>query len=264
MEGWQFGEQSKALDGAEAHHASTRRALRILDAVGRAGSGLSAKRLAGDLGVSLSTCYQLLNILLEEGYIEKIEGHGGYRLGPAVALLTHEDGANEAAVAAEPVVRDLCRRSSRSACFAVLADGEVTITQVESPSDAPPVGVARGLCGAGHALAVGKVLIAASGIRGVSSYGRTHRLEPFTRQTITDLAHLEAHLKDVRRTKLATDFEEFATNLFDVAVPVEPRRGVVAGAIGLFTTARRSSSEVGVLVELARRAARDVVVRLTR
>ena len=259
MHGSQLGERV-ALDG-EAHHASTRRALRIVDAVGRAGAGLSAKRLAADLGVSLSTCYQLLNILLEEGYIEKIDGHRGYRLGPAVALL-HGNGVDEAALAAEPIVRELSRRSSRTACFAVLADGEVTITQVESPPDAPPVGIARGLRGAGHALGVGTVLIAGTGIRGISRYTRTHRLEPFTRQTITDPAQLEAHLKDVRRTKLATDLEEFATNLFDIAVPVEPRRGTVAGAIGLFTTARRSSSEVGALVELARRGARDVALRL--
>ena len=262
MQDSHFGAEAKPLDGAEAHHASTRRALRILDTVGRGGAGLSAKRLACDLGVSLSTCYQLLNILLDEGYIEKIDGHRGYRLGPAVALLAQDRGSDEAAVAAEPVVRELCRRASRSACFAVLADGEVTLTQVESPADVPPVGVARGLRGAGHALAVGKVLIAGTGIRGISRYTRTHRLEPFTRQTITDPTHLEAHLKDVRRTKLATDLEEFATNLFDVAVPVEPRRGVVAGAIGVFTTARRSSSEVGALVELARRAARDVSSRL--
>ena len=257
----QLGERTEP-DGADAHHASTRRVLRILDAVGRAGAGLSAKRLAGDLGVSLSTCYQLLNILLEEGYIEKIAGHRGYRLGPAVALLVHGNGVDEVALVAEPVVRELSRRSSRAACFAVLADGEVTITQVECPPDAPPVGIARGLRGAGHALGVGKVLIAGTGIRGISRYTRTHRLEPFTRQTITDAAQLEAHLKDVRRTKLATDLEEFATNLFDIGVPVEPSRGVIVGAIGLFTTARRSSSEVGALVELARRGAQDVALRL--
>ncbi len=75
MQGWHLGGEAGALEGAEAHHASTRRALRILDTVGRGGAGLSAKRLAADLGVSLSTCYQLLNILLEEGYVEKIDGH---------------------------------------------------------------------------------------------------------------------------------------------------------------------------------------------
>jgi len=57
VQGWHLGGEAAALEGAEAHHASTRRALRILDTVGRGGAGLSAKRLAADLGVSLSTCY---------------------------------------------------------------------------------------------------------------------------------------------------------------------------------------------------------------
>lgn len=243
--------------GVEEHHQSTRRALRILDAVSRAGERLTAKRLARDLGISLSTCYQLLNILLEEGYIERFHGHRGYRLGPAVSLLHHRDQESEVAAVAEPVVRELCRRADRTACFAVLSAGEVTLAQVENPVRSPPVGVAAGLRGAGHALAVGKVLIAGTGIRGINDYMETHQLEAFTRQTITDTAQLEAHLKDVRRTKLATDLEEFAENLFDVAVPVEGEQGAVRGAIGLFTTARRSSSEVGALVELGRRAARE-------
>lgn len=245
----------------ELHHASTRRALRILDEVGRAGERITAKRLARDVGTSLSTCYQLLNILLEEGYLEKGSRRGGYRLGPAVALLKEGESGTAASIA-EPVIRELCRRAGRTACFAVISDGDVTVTHVENPVKRPPVGVARGLRGAGHALAVGKVLVAGTGIRGISDYLRTHELEAFTRQTITDAAHLHAHLKDVRRTKLATDLEEFAENLFDVAVPVEAPAGTVRGAIGLFTTARRSSSEVGMLVELARSAAREMAAQL--
>jgi len=50
-----------------AAYASTRRAFRIIDAVSRNGAGASAKGLARDLGTSLSTCYHILNILLDEG-----------------------------------------------------------------------------------------------------------------------------------------------------------------------------------------------------
>jgi IclR family transcriptional regulator, acetate operon repressor len=248
------GEESPGWGTA---YASTRRVFRIIDTVSRSGARLTAKKLAHDLGTSLSTCYHLLGILLQEGYIEKIPHQGGYRLGPAISLLNERNSRSDVASVVEPVIRELSRQSARQACLAVLSDGEVELALVETPPESPPVGVARGLRGAGHALAVGKVLVASTGIQGISAYLQHHRLEAFTARTITDPAQLEAHLKRVRFLKLATDLEEFAENLFDVAVPLETQDGVVRGAIGVFTTARRSSSEVGRLVQLAQRAAQQ-------
>ena len=48
---------------------------------------MTVKPLARELGVSLSTCYRLVNILVEEGYLQKASTRGGYGLGPAVAAL---------------------------------------------------------------------------------------------------------------------------------------------------------------------------------
>ena len=242
-------------DRGSGGYASTRRVFRIIDTISRDGELLTAKKLAHDLGTSLSTCYQLLNILLEEGYVEKIPHQRGYRLGPAISLLHKRERVSDVAATVEPVINELGRRSTRQACFAVLSEGEVTVAQVTAPVRRPPVGVAQGLRGAGHALAVGKVLIAGTGLDGISEYLDTHDLEPFTSRTITDATQLEAHLKRVRLTRLATDFEEFADNLFDVAVPVITQDGAVRGAIGLFTTARRANSEVGPLSRIAQEAA---------
>ncbi|MDN5697145.1 MAG: helix-turn-helix domain-containing protein, partial [Rubrobacter sp.] len=51
---------------------SVRRAFRIIDIISRRGEELTATELAGEIGTNLSSCYYLLNLLADEGYIEKI------------------------------------------------------------------------------------------------------------------------------------------------------------------------------------------------
>lgn len=51
---------------------SVRRVFRIMDLVGERGEDLTAKQIAHELGTNLSSCYYLLGILVDEGYIERV------------------------------------------------------------------------------------------------------------------------------------------------------------------------------------------------
>ena len=247
-----------SLSGMTGHsaYASTRRVFRVIDHVSRAGDQLAVKALARDLGISVSTCYHLLGILVDEGYIEKLPHRAGYRLGPTIGVLFERSRRTGSAVAVEPVLHDLARIANRPAYFAVLSEADdVVVTHVHTPPDCPPVGVPQGFCGPSHALALGKVLIAAGGSASINRYIEQHELRAFTRRTITEPAKLEAHLKEVRTRGYATDFEEFAKNLYCVAVPVTNDAGTVAGSVGLATDARTPNDELKRLIRLARRAA---------
>lgn len=247
-----------SLGGLTGHsaYASTRRLFRIIDHVSRAGDRLVVKALARELGISVSTCYHLIGILVDEGYIEKLPHHAGYRLGPTIGVLFERSRRAGSTVVVEPVLHDLARIANRPAYFAVLSEADdVVVTHLHMPPDCPPVGVPQGFCGPSHALALGKVLIAAGGSATINRYIELHELRAFTRRTITDPAKLEAHLKEVRTRGYATDFEEFAKNLYCVAVPVTNDAGNVAGSVGLATDARTPNDELMRLVRLARRAA---------
>ena len=246
-----------------SNYTSTRRVFRIIDRVSRAGDGLTVKALARDLGISLSTCYHLIGILVDEGYIEKLPHHAGYRLGPTIGVLFDRSRRSGSAAVVKPVLHDLARIADRPAYFAVLSEtDDVVVTHVQSPPDCPPVGVPQGFCGPSHALALGKVLIASGGSAAINRYIVQHELRAFTPRTITDPAILEAHLKEVRSRGYAADFEEFARNLCGVAVAVRDEGGTPAGAVGLNTTATTPPAELRRLIGLTRSAAHQISTAL--
>lgn len=222
---------------------SVRRVFRIMDLISERGEELTAKRLAREVGTNLSSCYYLLGILVDEGYIERISQGGGYRLGPALSALREGQPRSDFDIRVEPAVEELARRTQRHAYAAVLWDGEVVVTQVKSPPRSPPVGVVKGFHGASHALALGKVLLASQGSEFVDAYIDDYGLEVFTPRTIVRPAELHAQLNKVRMVGVAADFEEFARNLCCVAAPIYGEGGKVEGAIGLSTTPRRIREE---------------------
>lgn len=132
-----------APDGSGAKFGSIRRVFRILELVSRR-EGLTAKLLARELGVSLSTCYYLINILIEEGYLEKNPTHKGCRIGVAVSTLHERSARADLGATAEPVLEELAQRTGRHAYLRVLSDGAVTVSEVKSPCKRGHAGIREG------------------------------------------------------------------------------------------------------------------------
>jgi len=257
--------QRRRHDGAPGGYPSARRAFRIIDRVSHGGEGLEPKDLARALGISVSTCYQMLGILLDEGYLLRLPEHAGYELGPELERLYERSRSTSVEAVVTPVLGDLAADLGCSAYFGVLTEGDdVVVAAVQAPPGPPPMGLPAGLCAPAHALALGKAQIAAGGVTAIDHYIEAHPLDDLTRRTITDPVVLEADLKRAHARGYATEMEEFAKGLCCVAVPVPSGDGALAGAIGLATGGWSDSAEEAQLADAVFEAARRATASLGR
>src|SRR5215210_876343 len=171
-------------DGVDTGYSSARRAFRILDRVSRGGEGLEAKVLADALGISPSTCYQVLGILIDEGYLRRLPEHAGYELGPELERLYERSRSTSVEAVVGPVLGDLAQRLFCSAYFGLLTENDdVVVAGVQAPPGGAPMGLPTGLRAPAHALALGKAQIAAGGVTSIDHYIEQHRLDGLTRRT---------------------------------------------------------------------------------
>lgn len=242
-------------DGAK--FKSVRRIFRIIDLVSEQREGLTAKQLAQETNISLSNCYHLINLLIEEGYVEKLPHRKGYRLGPAISLLHESYVGNSLDAGIERILDDLARQTGRHAYFGLFSSGVMTVMEVKTPPMTPPVEVVRSSQRASHSLALGKVLLASMGPEGVEEYIKGYGLEAFTPRTIINPRALKSQLETIRASEFATDIEEFTDNLCCVASPIKDSDGCIRGAIGISTWAKGFGSERPRLISLAQQAAKE-------
>ncbi|MEJ2863237.1 IclR family transcriptional regulator [Actinomycetospora flava] len=200
--------------------SSVHRALQVLEVVAAAGDGISAKAVARRLEYNLSTTYHLLDSLVSDGYLVRLEEPRGFGLGPKLPAL------HDRLVAQLPVPRGLGGilgevhgHAGAGALYAAFRDDDVVVVGHDDCAE-HPVPVISAWRGALHATAVGKLWLAE--VAGPSRRAILDRdgLPAHAYRTMTDLDELERELDAVRRRDLAVDRGEFRERLACMAAPV--------------------------------------------
>lgn len=224
---------------------SARRTLKTLEFISRQRENVTAKRVACEIGISLPTAYNMINSLIQEGYVERVPGRKGYRLGPMISLL-YRRSLDQGDLVSEvaPVIEELSERTGQRAYLALLKEGEVEVAEVKhAPGNPKMPQVTVGFRNAEHALAIGKALLANMPDEELEAYLSRSALEAFTSRTITDAHCLKTHLYQVRSQSFATDLEEFAEGFCCVAAPVRGATGEVEASVGISMLSRRFRAE---------------------
>jgi DNA-binding IclR family transcriptional regulator len=241
------------MQATNAHRGlSTARAgLRVTWLLARAPDGARAGEVAEALGKSVSTAYNVLASLCDEGVAERLPG-GRYQLAPhfreTVAEASDRDDLSG-------VVDDLLARTHKRAYLAVLRGGHLRVVLERGLQGMPKLpGIGREIGDDAHALALGKVVLARASADALERY-MAAGLRAFTPGTITDPDALRAELRRVRRTGLAVEREEFGADFCGIAAPILDHRRRFLGAAGISMSPRAFDQERPALQE----ALRDVV-----
>ncbi|WP_422772845.1 IclR family transcriptional regulator [Plantactinospora sp. WMMC1484] len=216
---------------------SVSRALRVLEAVGRAPRGLTVKQIARRCELTVATTYHLVRTLAYEGYVIRRED-GTYIVGLEVA-----DRYRELVTAfrGPPAVGESLRRAATDTGYSHylgrFVGAQVAITAVaEGPRSPYLEDLVPGFDEGAHATALGKALLATLTPEQRFRYLREYGMRPFTSATLVAADAFEADLTAGDRRGMHLELGQFRHGVACAAVLVTPdkdmeRRTVLACAL---------------------------------
>jgi acetyl-CoA synthetase len=218
--------------------------------------GVTARQVAVELGKSISTAYELLASLYEEGFACHEPGRG-YRLcGEGPLRIAAPEPSNGTALSR--AVEELFARTRRRSYLGRIEAGAIVITAVCGRQGIPRVpGLEPRIGRSAHALAMGKVVLSL-----LPDHARQRYIEGglrrYTPRTITSPGALLSELDRVRASGFAVDRGEFDLEHSCVAAPVPAFRGRFLAVLGLSTSSRTFDTDVHDLVDAVREVAAAV------
>ena len=212
---------------------SVLKAIRILNLFSAAETRLTLGEISFRLGMPKSTTHNLVNTLLSEGYVEKVDGDA-YALGTAPLSLTKNLRVNvEIRDPAAPLLRELADSSRESVYLTVKdKDAALYIYAIESPRRL----LARSAVGEHaplHCTSVGKAMLAFLPQEEMEATIARTGMPAFTPNTLTTEDTLLEDLIETRRRGYSLDNEEHELNTFCIGAPIFDRKGNVTGALSI-------------------------------
>jgi DNA-binding IclR family transcriptional regulator len=239
---------------------SIERAAAILRLLSGRSRRLGVGELAGELGLPKGTVHGILRTLQNVGFVEQDAESGKYQLGAALLHMgsSYLDG-NELRTRALNWADSLAARANESVRIGTLPDGRALVVHHVFRPDNSRQALDVGALLPGHASALGKVLLAHNPY--ATDELIAEGLDAFTARTVTEPASLRSELDEVRARGWATDLEELVEGEVSLAAPIQDRRAVTVGAIGISGPVERLSengSPRSDLISYVREAARSV------
>lgn len=217
------------------------RALDMLELLGSQSDRIFALRdIAQLLGLHRATCSNILKTLADRGYVERLPGRGGYRLGTlASAWQGLADHDRELSRVARPVLGDLLQTLNETSLIGVIR-GAQRVTLECAASDRDLQVRSRQVRGV-YSTASGRLLLAFMPPDQQAAFiQRVGLPDPKAWAEVRSLEDLQRALANIRRQKLAQSHSP--EHVVGLAVPVRRNQQVVA-SISVYLPEVRCTSE---------------------
>ena len=201
---------------------SASRALHIFEVFGTVGRPLLLTEIAQAVDVPLSSCYGLIQTLLERGYLYAVGRRRGFYPTRKLHLLSTAIVARDAylqhlfphlehlrGAARETVI--VGTRQGDQVLYLEVLEGPQTIRYSASPGDFKPL----------HSSSIGKALLSMGTADAVDVLMHRTSLPSITLKTITQADQLKADLDEARRRGYFTTRGENVADVTALAAPVE-------------------------------------------
>jgi DNA-binding IclR family transcriptional regulator len=240
---------------------SIERAAAILRLLSGRSRRLGVAELAGELELPKGTVHGILRTLHYVGYVEQDSESGKYQLGPALLHMgsSYLDG-NELRTRALNWADALATQSGESVRIGTLHDNQVLIVHHVFRPDDSRQALEVGALMPAHATALGKALLARHPYVASELAGHS-RLVSYTTETLTDVYRFRQELEEVSKRGWASEVGELFQGSASIAAPIEDRRRMTAGAIGISGSIERVCDDRRArpeLVDHVRQAARAI------
>ena len=230
------------------------RALDILDFVANHKDPLSLTEVSKALELPKTSAFELINALVEKGYIEIADqrsktftlGMKAFQTG--MAYLENDDLRR----VAHPLLEGMMKASGDTAFLVVESNGKIVyLDKVESTASIR-TSATLGSTNPMHRTGLGKALLAAYTNEKVAEIINQHGMEVNTPYSISDLQTLLADLANARERGYAIDNRENEVEVMCVASPVYDIHSQPVAAISIASLASRMTADKGRLEQLGR------------
>lgn len=230
------------------------RAVSLLDALSHYPEPVSLKYLIADTGLHASTAFRILAALVAHGFVERTEA-GNYVLGTRLLQLGHRVRAGTDVRREARAVMEWLRDQVEESVNLTLREGdEVVYVERVTPARSIRVEQVIGSRALLHVTAVGKLMLGEMDDAALAGYAERTGLERYTRNTLTDLAHLKNEARRDVAQGYALDNEEAELGVGCIGVVIRDGGGnVVAGLSVSAPIERRQEAWIPLVQEAGRR-----------